>query len=192
VQQTGSTKSTNRAIAAMVSRLLSHYWTAADPVETREAQIEDWIIDLREFGPDIVNEACARWRIANDRRPTPANVRLLAIDIQREENDRLALEGPDTQAIRAAREAVLARREERHSELQREGRDIVNRWAVERGYDDIDDYATAHKMSWAVAYSMVVDDIFAKSRFRAAVTPLTAAAMGVTATEARRDGLSPK
>lgn len=77
---TGSTSSTaTREIAAIVVRLLAHYWTADDPPQTRQAQIEDWLIDLREFGPAIVAEACQIWRRTQARRPTPADIRRLCI-----------------------------------------------------------------------------------------------------------------
>jgi len=92
VQQTNSTE--RRQIASLISRLLSHYWTAADRPETREAQIEDWIIDLHQFGAEAVARACGRWRITEHRRPTPADIVKLAI----EEQDVIAIseakEGP--------------------------------------------------------------------------------------------------
>jgi len=55
-------------IAALVTRLLSHFWTADEHVAVRQAQIEDWLDDLREFGPAIVREACAEWRRQPDNR----------------------------------------------------------------------------------------------------------------------------
>ena len=67
----------------MIARLLSHYWTAAEPVETRQAQLEDWLIDLREFVPELVDDACTRWRRQSDgRRPTPGQIRALCIEEQ--------------------------------------------------------------------------------------------------------------
>jgi hypothetical protein len=72
----------------LVSRLLSHYWTADDREETREAQVEDWIDDLREFGPAIVSEACAMWRRGNRNRPTPSDIRKLALEEQDLQRDR--------------------------------------------------------------------------------------------------------
>lgn len=69
-----------RQIAALVSRLLSHYWTAADREETRQAQIEDWVMDLRQFGSEAVARACGRWRLTQNRRPTPADIVKLAIE----------------------------------------------------------------------------------------------------------------
>jgi hypothetical protein len=63
---------------------LSHYWTADDREETREAQIEDWLEDLLEFGPIIVADACATWRRSNRTRPTPSDIRKLAFEDQKE------------------------------------------------------------------------------------------------------------
>ena len=84
--QTSSTE--RRQIAALVSRLLSHYWTADDREETRESQIEDWITDLHQFGAEVVSRACGRWRLTQNRRPTPADIVKLAI----EERDTLGIE----------------------------------------------------------------------------------------------------
>lgn len=67
-------------IAALVSRLLSHYWTADDHPAVRQGQIEDWLDDLREFEPDVVKEACRQWRRSNTRRPTPADIRTLCME----------------------------------------------------------------------------------------------------------------
>ena len=81
-----------REIAALIARLLSHYWTAADPIETRQAQHEDWLMDLREFGPEIVEQACLRWRRQPDgRRPTPGQIRALCIQEQNEHRNVHAL-----------------------------------------------------------------------------------------------------
>ena len=77
-----------RETSAIVTRLLAHYWTANDRVETRQAQLEDWIVDLAEFGPAIVAEACASWRRGYHTRPTPADIRKLAIEEQQDRADR--------------------------------------------------------------------------------------------------------
>lgn len=45
--------------------------------------MEDWIEDLMEFDPEIVEGACREWRQTERRRPTPADIRLLAIAEQR-------------------------------------------------------------------------------------------------------------
>lgn len=44
----------------------------------------DWLDDLSEFPAMIVAEACKRWRQGNTRRPTPGDIRLACIEIQRE------------------------------------------------------------------------------------------------------------
>lgn len=82
------------AISEMVSRLLSHFWTGADTASARQAQIEDWIADLIEFGPAIVNEACTQWRRQpGGRRPTPGDIRVRCIEAQRDVAEhRLAIE----------------------------------------------------------------------------------------------------
>ena len=72
-----------REISATVARLMNHYWTAADPPAVRQAQLDDWLEDLVEFGPELVRLACVEWRQENSRRPTPADIRLLAIREQR-------------------------------------------------------------------------------------------------------------
>lgn len=68
-----------REIAATISRLMSHYWTADDPIESRREQIIDWIEDLIEFGAAAVADACREWRQTQSRRPTPADIRKLCI-----------------------------------------------------------------------------------------------------------------
>lgn len=169
----------NRQIAATISRLLGHYWTAADPPETRQAQIEDWLADLREFGPEIVSEACGRWRRAESRRPTPADVRRLAIEAQREMREAaepLYLPSPEARAARA--EHVAAR----DQEMQLGGREIVTKWARERGFETIDDYAAHHCMHWSDAYREVISGILAGSPIaRSLGSADIAAALGVKA-----------
>ena len=66
-------------LSAMVSKLLSHYWTADDPPTLRKAQIADWLEDLREFPLGIVANAIREWRHAQTRRPTIADIRKLCI-----------------------------------------------------------------------------------------------------------------
>ncbi len=48
--------------------------------ETRQAQIEDWVMDLREYGSEAISRACGRWRITQRNRPTPADIVKLAIE----------------------------------------------------------------------------------------------------------------
>jgi hypothetical protein len=82
------------SIAALIARLLSHYWAGDDPPETRRAQAEDWIEDLLDFDLGIVAEACAQWRRGMSRRPTPADIRRLAIAEQGDRNEQLRLTAP--------------------------------------------------------------------------------------------------
>jgi hypothetical protein len=72
------------AISILVTKLLSHYWTAEEHPAARQAQVEDWIGDLIEFGSGVVQEACAEWRRSETRRPLPADIRKLC----QEERDR--------------------------------------------------------------------------------------------------------
>lgn len=69
--------SVGREIAALIVRLMSHYWTADDPPAAREAQTLDWIEDLVEFGTDSVARACGEWRRTQSKRPTIADIRAL-------------------------------------------------------------------------------------------------------------------
>jgi hypothetical protein len=62
-----------------IARLMSHYWTADDHPAARQAQIEDWLEDLSEFGLDVARLACADWRQSQTRRPTPADIRRIAV-----------------------------------------------------------------------------------------------------------------
>ena len=51
----------------------------------RQAQIEDWLEDLIEFGPADVAEACREWRqdtTQATRRPTPTDIRRLCVKRQ--------------------------------------------------------------------------------------------------------------
>lgn len=94
LQHLSSSESDLLRIADLVTRLLGHFWTAADDEDSRQAQIEDWLADLREFGPQIVAEACTRWRRANpDKRPGPGHIRAFCLEEMRDQ--RLALPAPD-------------------------------------------------------------------------------------------------
>jgi hypothetical protein len=157
----------------MVSRLLSHYWTADDRVEERQAQIEDWIDDLSGFGPDIAAEACARWRIYQSRRPTPADVRKEAVQVQAEYAERAALSSPeviqDRQNRHDRRRQQKEERERRNRIDQAEGRDIVNKWAQERGFADLDAYCEATARPWPEVYTQIVQEICGASPFPARI-----------------------
>ena len=81
-------------IASLISRLMNHYWTTNDPPEIRRVQAEDWIADLIEFGPALVESACTEWRRTQARRPTIAEIRRLCVGIWREQQQHLLLAGP--------------------------------------------------------------------------------------------------
>lgn len=73
-----------------MAALLSHYWTAAEPAPARLAQLRDWLEDLEEFTPQMVDEACKEYRRGPDhaRRPLPGDIRQLCIRQQVERNER--------------------------------------------------------------------------------------------------------
>jgi hypothetical protein len=75
--QTPSTGASARPLAALIATLLSHFWTAADPPASREAQIADWIEDLHEFPYHDISAACRDWRRAHTKRPSIAEIRNL-------------------------------------------------------------------------------------------------------------------
>jgi hypothetical protein len=66
-----------RERAALIARLLNHFWTAADHPAVRQAQIEDWLDDLREFDYAEIADACRDWRRGHTKRPTIAEIRNL-------------------------------------------------------------------------------------------------------------------
>lgn len=69
----------DRHVAALVARLLQHFFSPDMPDVARRTIAEDWLEDLREFGPEIVERACREWRQTQSRRPTPADIRKLCI-----------------------------------------------------------------------------------------------------------------
>ena len=73
--------------AALIGRLLAHYWTTNEPQEVRRAIAEDWLEDLDEFPAGVVEAACREWRRAQTRRPTPADIRTLCIAEQQAERE---------------------------------------------------------------------------------------------------------
>lgn len=85
--------------AALIARLLSHYWTADDPPATRRAQAEDWLESLSEFSAAAVASACQEWRENQTRRPMIAEIRVMSREADRVREklslpDRLRLAAP--------------------------------------------------------------------------------------------------
>lgn len=119
-----------REIAALVTRLLGHYWTADEPAAVRQAQIEDWLDDLREFPAEMVENACREWRRRpGGKRPTPGDIRQICIAEQSARHERLALAAPDDWdayardlgwASNAERIADIRRDEERRRQREAE------------------------------------------------------------------------
>ncbi len=70
----------------MIARLLLHYRGMDLPVSAQEMIAEDWLEDLGEFDIDVIQFACREWRQAQRHRPTPADIRLLAIAEHRRRN----------------------------------------------------------------------------------------------------------
>ncbi len=81
-------------LAAITTRLISHYWTANDDPRMRQAQIEDWIDDLIEFDVPVVTQVCQEWRRTQTRRPLPADIRRMCIELQCQQQVRLAAASP--------------------------------------------------------------------------------------------------
>ena len=55
----------------------------------RQAQVEDWLEDLIEFGPAVVSEACREWRRTPiNRRPVPGEIRKLCIEASPRQQER--------------------------------------------------------------------------------------------------------
>jgi len=139
-------------IGALVSRLMSHYWTADDSEDSRRMQLEDWVGDLREFGSAIVGDACDRWRrLPGGKRPTPGDIRAFAI----EERGSGRLSIVETQDVVEARRRRDAERARRDQEMAEKGRAISDGWARDRGYSDFDAYLAAGG-SYAKAVASII------------------------------------
>lgn len=232
MQGRNTTNDTGRRIAEELSKLFLHYWSAQDPIELRKSQMADWIEDLAEFGPEAVRAACIRWRRSQQRRPTPAELRVYASEegqrVLAEAGDRARGKKPYAQmdeierrrwhagvyAFRklilgideqtspcdpegrmwdadlvAEAEVALAKRkglhldwnaaERRSREDQLAGREIVNRWARDRGHADLDAYCAATGRDWIDVYRQITVEILAggnNSLSRAAAKALSAPA----------------
>lgn len=138
-------------------------------------QVEDWLDDLVHFGPDIVAEACARWRIGQNRRPTPHDVIAIAITLQREADEKRELESPQGRRFRSA---IIADRRLRHDAIERRnredqlaGRAIVNQWARAKGHADLDAYCAATGELWVDVYTRIVQEICAAAAFPPHLSP---------------------
>jgi hypothetical protein len=87
----------------------------------------------------------------------PAHVRVSPVDPEGKfYNDDLVLEAVEYYHEKFVRTKVQ-RRKSRDDDLQREGRDIVNRWARGRGYVDLDDMADRLDKPWVDLYREYLD-----------------------------------
>lgn len=130
----------DRQVAGLIARLLLHFWAPQDLSEgARKAMAADWLDDLREFGPIIVSEACARWRRSESKRPAIADIRRLCIEEQQDRRPTPpALPNPQRLALQAE-----TLEDKRHAELAAGGRAINDEWARQKGYRDFDAYLGA-------------------------------------------------
>jgi len=103
---------------------MSHYWTDTDHIETRRAQIADWLEDTIEFGPAIVAEACREWRRTQTRRPVPSEIRRLCIERQTALAER-ATHGAPTDMDAYARSVGFADNVERMEAIRAAKRDTA-------------------------------------------------------------------
>jgi hypothetical protein len=107
--------------------LLNHYWTAADPPAMRQAQIEDWLEDLIEFGPAVVAESLREWRrMPVNRRPVPGEIRKLCIESQTMRQERQK-PGPSN-LDEYARSVGWASEDERMAAIDRDKRERKARY----------------------------------------------------------------
>jgi len=90
--------------SASIALLLSHYFVPETPKEIKQAQAKDWLDDLIEFGTDVIQAACREWRRSRSHRPTPADIRKLALEIQASDARKLALK---EQASRVAAPVII-------------------------------------------------------------------------------------
>ncbi len=178
----------------MIARLLLHFWTPQElSDESRRAMAEDWVGDLAGFDPDTVSRACGEWRIAQSKRPTIADIRRLCIEDEamRAEQNRPA--APSPYASPAYREERNEKMDQRDRSMQLEGRAIVNNWAREQGFADLDAYAQAQGIHWSEAYRKYIREFLAESPMQRAVDASLVEAqrsLGVTAREYTSSELS--
>lgn len=90
----------------------------------------DWLDDLGEFPAPMVGEACQIWRRTERRKPTPADIRSICIDLRSdaEERSRPRLPKPSEDVERAMREGWNRR--------YAEAAEAREKWAREHGCKD--------------------------------------------------------
>lgn len=198
-------RETRRQVAAIVTRLLNHYFLPEKPAEVWQQEIEDWIADLAEFGIATVREACDEYRRRGDsNRPLPGQIRQICLGIisalptDSESAERGDPDwphwleetwGPKPDGPRLRAEAIAkdraSKRRQTDLEMQLEGRELGDRWARECGFTALDAYAAAKGSSRIDACCEVARSFLASSPIKPVRGFKTAADLGVTATEVR-------
>ncbi len=135
--------------------------------------------DLGKFGPEVISVACGQWRVREAKRPTIADIHRLCLD---EEEQRQATDPELAERIKHDRERRGELRSRRDLEMQLEGRELINKWAREKGYSDVDAYATARGVHWTVIYGEHIRGVLANAPALRGIQS-TAAALGVTVRE---------
>ena len=111
-----------------MTRLLNHYWSAADPANVRQAQVEDYLEDLREFGAASVERACHDWRQSQPgKKPAPGFLRSMCIQQRRVQEE---------VREKTVEKWLAPSRAGHFSELEAEGAIIADKWARDHGYRD--------------------------------------------------------
>lgn len=65
-------------IAGRVQVLLSHYYQPDNPIEVKEAALDDWVSSLIMFPQGAIDKACETYiRNQPRRRPTPGDIRAI-------------------------------------------------------------------------------------------------------------------
>lgn len=169
----------DREIAAKIAALLLHYPIANVSEGARAQMAQDWVEDLRDFGPLIVGEGCRLWRQKpGGKRPTPGDIRALCIEAQirhrnlanKAKNEEQAggrwedwlfeLWGPESTG-RPARDAAIAARALRMvpsyspDDLQRQGRSINESYARAHGYANWDACWDANRDKHGLAVKII-------------------------------------
>jgi hypothetical protein len=95
---TNSSPSDLKRITLRITALLGQYWTGDDSPDVRALIIRDWLTDVGEFTPEIVDEACDEWRQGPERRRKPLSGDIRAICTEAQANRVLKL-APRTEMI---------------------------------------------------------------------------------------------
>lgn len=68
-------------LTGRITVLLSHFFVAKMPAQVWAKLIEDWVRALSEFPMWAIEAACDSWMASEERKPTPAAIRRLAVEV---------------------------------------------------------------------------------------------------------------